>query len=189
MVLLLAPNGLKVTLRPGKAQGNLSMLAPPTARRFCPPPLAQDPLTGMPTTCWRCGPHALAKPGPIFQLLARHHHTPTARATPEQHRWLHTHFELAPTGTLATVTWQPNAPAQWRIHQGTLRTERPTLIYPVLAQPHSTAPEAPAYPTKRCCSREVQETQTIEWTAYHLKRTYLLQYIHNYLIQGHQKKP
>ena len=30
-VLLLAPNGLKVTLRPGKAHGNLWMLPPPTA--------------------------------------------------------------------------------------------------------------------------------------------------------------
>ena len=51
-VLLLAPNGLKVTLRPGKAQGNLWMLPPPTASKFCPMPLPQDPLTDIPTTCW-----------------------------------------------------------------------------------------------------------------------------------------
>ena len=66
-VLLLAPNGLKTTLRPGKAGGNLWMLPPPTARPFCPPPLSQDKLTGTPTTCWRCGPHALATPWPLPQ--------------------------------------------------------------------------------------------------------------------------
>ena len=55
-VLLLAPNGLKTTLPPGRARGNLWMLPPPTARSFCWPPLPQNKLTGTPTTCWRCGP-------------------------------------------------------------------------------------------------------------------------------------
>ena len=50
-VLLLAPNGLKTTLRPGRTRGNLWMLPPPTARNFCPLPLKQDKLTGTPTTC------------------------------------------------------------------------------------------------------------------------------------------
>ena len=111
VVFQLAPKCLKVTLRPGKAQGNLWMLPPSTARRFCPPPLPQDPLTGIPTTCWQWGLNAVATPWPILQLLARHHHTPTAHATPEQHRWLHTHFEPAPAGMLAPVTWQPSTPA------------------------------------------------------------------------------
>ena len=70
-VLLLAPNELKATLRPGRARGNLWMLPPPTVRPFCPPPLSQDKLTGTPTTCWRCGPQALATPWPLLQLLAR----------------------------------------------------------------------------------------------------------------------
>ena len=39
-VLLLAPNGLKATLRPGRARGNLWMLPPPTAHPFCSPPLS-----------------------------------------------------------------------------------------------------------------------------------------------------
>ena len=59
-VLLLAPNGLKTTLQPGRARGSLWMLPPPTARPFCSPPLSQVKLTGTPTTCWRCGPQAVA---------------------------------------------------------------------------------------------------------------------------------
>ena len=104
-VLQLAPNGLKVTLRSGKAQGNLWMLPSPTARKSCPPLLPQDALTGIATTGWRCGPHALATPWAILQLLARHHHTRTAHAAPEQHRWLHTHFQQARADMSATVTW------------------------------------------------------------------------------------
>ena len=50
-VLLLAPNWLEATLRPGRARGNLWMLPPATARPFCRPPLSQDKLTGTPTTC------------------------------------------------------------------------------------------------------------------------------------------
>ena len=50
VVLLLAPNGRKVTLRPDKAEGNLWMLPRPTARQFCRTLLSQDPLTGVPTT-------------------------------------------------------------------------------------------------------------------------------------------
>ena len=72
-VLLLAPKGLRTTLQPGRAHGNLWMLPPPTARNFCPPPLSQDKLTGTPTTCWRCEPQALATPWPLRQLLARYH--------------------------------------------------------------------------------------------------------------------
>ena len=187
VVLLLAPNGLKVTLRHGKAQGSLWMLPPPRARKFCPPPLPQDLLTGIPSTCWRCGPHALVTPWPIVPLLVRHHHTPTAHAPPEQHPGLYTHFKPAPADMLAAVTWQPNTPAGWCIHRGTFSTKRPALTYPVLAKQSSTTPEAPAYPTKHRCSRKVPETQTIDWTTYHPKRVYQLQYIPNYLIQGHER--
>ena len=91
-VLLLAPNGLNVTLRPKKAEGNLWMLPPSTAHKFQPPPLLCYPLTGTATTCCRCGPHSLATLWPILRLLARHHRTPTAYATQEQHGLLHTHF-------------------------------------------------------------------------------------------------
>ena len=97
-VLLLAPNGLEATLRPGRVRGNLWMLPPPTAHPFCAPPLSQDKLTGTPTTCWGCVPQALATPLPILKLLARYHPIRTAHATPEQHRWLHTHFERAAEG-------------------------------------------------------------------------------------------
>ena len=118
-VLLLAPNGLKATLRPGKAGGNLWMLSPSTARPFCPPPLSQDKLTCTPTTCPRCGPQALASRRPFLQLLARYHPMPTAHATPEQHWWLHAHFERAAERDTATVAWGPSAKAEWRFHQGT----------------------------------------------------------------------
>ena len=111
-VLLLAPNGLKATLRPARAEGNLWMLPPPTARPFCPPPLSQDKLTGTPTTCWRCGPQTLATSLPLLQLLARYYPMPTAHATPEQHRWLHTHFERAAARDTATVAWGPSAKAE-----------------------------------------------------------------------------
>ena len=140
-----------------------------------------------PTTCLRCGPHALATRWPILQMLARHHHTPTAHATPEQPPLLHTHFKPAPAGMLATVKWQPNVPAEWRVQRGAFRTKHPALTYPVLAKHRSATPEAPAYPTKHRCSREVPETQTIDWTTYHPKLAYLLQYIHKYLIQGHER--
>ena len=162
------------------------MLPPPTARKFSPPPLLQDQLTGIPTSCWRCGPHALATPWPILQLLARDHHTPTAHATPEQHQWLHTHFEPAPADMLATVTWQPNTPAEWRIDPEAFSTKHPALTYPVLAKHRRTTSEAPAYPTKHRCSRGVPETHTSLWTTYHPKRAYLVKHIHNYLIQGRQ---
>ena len=187
-VPLSAPNDVKVTLRPSKAQSNLWMLPLPTARKFCPPPLPQDAMTGIFITCWRCEPHALATPWLILQLLARHQHTPTAHATLEQHRWLHTHFEPALANMLGMVTLQPNIAAEWRIQRGTFRTKRCPLNYPVPAKHRRTAPEAPVYPAKHLCSREGRETQTIKWTTYHLRRAYLLEYIHNYLIQGHERK-
>ena len=100
-VLLLAPSGLKATLRPGRAVGNLRMLPPPTARPFCPPLLSQDKLMDTPTTFWRCGP--------LLQLLARYRPMPRAHTTPEQHRWLHTQFERAAESDTATVSWGPSA--------------------------------------------------------------------------------
>ena len=70
-VLLLAPNGLKTTLRPGRARSNLWMLPLPRAGNFCPPPLSQGKLTRTPTTCQRCRLQALATPWPLLQLLTR----------------------------------------------------------------------------------------------------------------------
>ena len=122
-VLLLAPNGLETTLRPGRAHGNFWMLPPPTARTFCPLPLPRDTLTGTPTTCWRCGPQALATPWPLLQLLARYHHTPRAHATPEQHGWLHTYFERASAEDTATVAWGPSTAPEWRFVRGTWDTK------------------------------------------------------------------
>ena len=185
-VLLLAPNGLKTTLRPGKAGGNLWMLPPPTARPFCPPPLSQDKLTGAPTTCWRCGPHALATPWPLLQLLARYHPMPTAHATPKQHRWLRTHFEQAAEGDTATVAWNPSAKAEWRFHRSTWNTQHPAITFPVIAKHRSATPEAPAYPVKHRCS-QVQDWQTVEWTTFHPQTAYLLQYVYGYLTQGHER--
>ena len=88
------------------------MIAPPTARTFCPPPSSQDKLRGTPTTCWRCGPQALATQWPLLQLLVHYHHIPTAHATPEQHRLVHTHFERALAKDTATVAWGASAAAK-----------------------------------------------------------------------------
>ena len=57
-------------------------------------------------------------PWPLLQLLAHYHHIPTAHATPEQHLWLHTHFERASAEDTATVAWGPSAAAEWRFHRG-----------------------------------------------------------------------
>ena len=152
-VLLLVTNGLKTTLRPGRARGKLWMLPPPTARNFCLPPLSQDTLTGTPTTCWRCGPQALANPWPLLQLLVRYHHIPTAHATPEQHRWLHTDFERASAKDTATVACGPSAAVQWRFHRGTWDTKHRAITFLVLAKHRSTTPEVPAYPAKHRCSQ------------------------------------
>ena len=184
-VLLLAPNGLKTTLQPGRAHGHLLMLPPPTARNFCPLPLPRDALTGSCTTCWRCGPQALATPWPLLQLLARYHHTPTAHATPEQHRWLHTHFEQASAEDMATVAWGPSTAAGWRFQRGTWDTKHPAITFLVLAKHRSTTPEAPAYLVKHRCS-QVQDWETIEWTTFHPQKAYLLQYVYGYLTQGHE---
>ena len=183
--LPLAPNGLKATLRPGRARGNLWMLPPPTARPFCPLPLSQDKLTGTPTTGWRCAPQALATRWPLLQLLARYHPMPTADATPEQHRWLHTHFERAAERDTATVALDPSAQAEWRFHRGTWDTQHPAINFPVLAKQRSATPEAPAYPVKHRCS-QVQDWQTVEWTTFHPQTVYLLQYVYGYLTQGHK---
>ena len=184
-VLLLAPNGLKPTLRRGRAHRNLRMLPPPTARNFSPPPLPQKALTGTPTPCGRCGPQALATPWPLLQLLAAYHHTPTAHATPEQHRWLHTHFEQASAEDTTSVACGPNTTAEWRFQQGAWDTKHPTITSLVLAKHRSTTPEAPANPFKHHCS-EVQDWQTPEWTTFHPQRAYLLQYVYSDVTQGHE---
>ena len=184
-VLLLAPNGLKATFRPGRARGTLWMLQPPTARPFCPPPLSQDKLTGTPSTCCRCERQALATPWPILQLLARYRPIPTAHATPEQHRWLHTHFERAAERDMATVAWGPSAAAEWRFHRGTWDTKHPAITLPVLAKHRSATLGAPTYPVKHRCS-QVQDWQTVEWTTFHPQRAYLLHYVYGYLTQGHE---
>ena len=173
-VLLLAPNGLKTTLRPGRAHCNLWMLPPPKARNFCPAPLPRDALKGSPPTCSRCGPQALSTPWPLLQLLACYHHTPTAHATPEQHRWLHTHFEQTSAEDTATVAWKPNTTAERRFQRGAWDTKHPAITFPVLAKHRSTMPEAPAYPVKHHCS-QVQDWQTIKWTTFHPQKAYLLQ--------------
>ena len=184
-VLLLAPSGLKTTLRPGRAHGSLWMLPPPTASNFCLPPLRQDALTGTHTTCRRCGPQALATPWPLLQLLERCHHTPTADATPEQHHWLHTQFKQASAEDTATVAWGPGTAAEGRFHQGTWDTKHPAITFLVLAKHRSTASEAPAYPVKHLCS-QVQDWQTIKSTTFHPQKAYLLQYVYGYLTQGHE---
>ena len=185
-VLLVAPNGLKATLRPGRAGGNLWMLPRPTARPFCLPPLSQDKLTITPATCWRCGPQALDDPWPLLQLLAGYHPMPTAHATPEQHRWLHTHFERAAERDTATVVWGPSAKAERRFHRGTWDTQYLAITFAVLAKHRSATPEAPAYPVKPQCS-QVQDWQTVEWTTFQPQTVYLLQYVYGYLTQGHER--
>ena len=88
---------------------------------------------------------------------------------------------------LATVTWRPDTTAEWRIHRETFNTKHPPLTYPVLAKHRSATPEAPVHRVKHRCLNAVPEKQTIEWTTYHPKQAYLLQYIHNYLVQGHKR--
>ena len=184
-VLLLAPKGLKATLRPGRARGKLWMLPPPTARPFCPPPLSQDKLTGTPTTCWRCGPQALTSPWPLSQLLASYHPMQTAHATPEQNGWLHTHFERAAERDTAKVAWGPSAVVERRFHRGTWDTKHPAMTFLVLAKHRSATPEAPAYPVKHRCP-QVQDWQTVKWTTFHPQKAYLLQYVYRYLTHGHE---
>ena len=184
-VLLLAPNGLKATLRPGRARGNLWILPPPTERPFCPPPQPQDKLTGTPTTCWRSAAQALAIRWPFLQLVARYHPMLTAHATPEQHGWLHTHFERAAETDTATVAWGPSAEAESRFHRGTPVTKHQAITFPVLAKHCSATQEAPAYPVKHRCS-QVQDWQTVEWPTFHPQKAYLLQYVYVYLTEGHE---
>ena len=166
-VALLAPNGLKATLQPGRARGNLWMLPPPTARNFCPPLLSQDKLTGTPTTC--------ASPPMAPLLIPPHTNGP---------RWLHTHVERASAKDTATIAWGPRAAAEWRFLQGAWDTKHPAITLPVLAK-HSTTLEAPAYPVEHGCS-QVQDWLTIEWTTFHPQKAYLLQHVYGYLTQGHK---
>ena len=161
------------------------MLQPPTARLFCPPPLPQDKLTGTPTTCWRCGPQALAAPWPLLQLLVGYHPISSAHATPEQHRRLQTHFQHAAVKNTGTVAWGPSAAAGCRFHRGTWDTKHPAITFLVLAKHRSATPEAPAYPGKHRCS-QVQDWQTVECTTFHPQKAYLLQYVYGYLTQGHE---
>ena len=111
---------------------------------------------------------------------------PTAHATPEQHRWLHTHFERAAERDTDTVAWAPNAKAEWRFHRGTWDTQNPAITFPVLAKHRSATPEAPAYPVKHR-GNQVQDWQTVEWTTFHPQTAYLLQYVYGYLTQGHER--
>ena len=185
-VLLPAPIGLQTTLRPGRAHDNLWMLPPPTARNFCQPPLPRDALTSTTTTCWRCGLHALAIRWLPLQLLACYHHTPTAQATPEEQRWLHTHSEQASAEDKATVAWGPNTTADWRFHRGAWDTKHPAITLPVLAEHGSTTLEAPPFPVKHHCS-QVMAWQTIEWKTFHPQKVYLLEYVYGYLTQGHEE--
>ena len=128
----------------------------------------------------------LAVPWPLLQLLAPYHPMPTAHATPEQHRWLHTHFERAAERDTATVAWGPCAKVEWRFHRGTWDTQHPDITFLVLAKHRSATTEAPAYPVKHRCSR-VQDWQTVEWTTFHPQTAYLLQYVYRYLTQGHER--
>ena len=184
-VFPLAPNGLKTTLRHGRACGSWWMLPPPTERPFRLPPQSQNKLTGTPTTCWRCEPKALASPWPLLQLLVHYHPIPTAHATLEQHRWLHTHLERAAEEDTTTVAWGPSAAAEWRFHRGTWDTKHPAITFQVLAKHRSPTPEAPAYPVKHRCP-QVEDWQTVEWTKFHRQKAYLLQYVYGYLTQGHE---
>ena len=48
-------------------------------------------------------------------------------------------------------------------------------------------PHAGHYQNKDRCSRDVPEKQPIQWTTYNPQGAYLLQCIHNSLIQGHKR--
>ena len=128
----------------------------------------------------------VATPWPLPQLLARYHPMPTAHATPEQHWWLHTHFEGAVERDTATVAWGPSAKAEWRLHRRTWDTQHPAITFLVLAKHRSATPEAPAYPVKHRCS-QVKDWQTVEWTTFHPQTAYLLQYVYGHLTQGHER--
>ena len=110
---------------------------------------------------------------------------PTADATTEQHRWLHTYFERAAERDAATVAWGPSAKAEWRFHRGRWDPKHPDITFLVLAKHRSATPEAPAYPVKHRCS-QVHDWQTVEWTTFQPQIAYLLQYVYGYLTQGHE---
>ena len=130
-------------------------------------------------------PQALATPWPLLQLLVRYHHTPTAHATPEQGRWLHTHFEEDPAEDTAPVASGPNTTAEWRFHRGAWDTKHPAITFPVLARHSCTTLEAPAYPVIRHCS-QVQQWETIKWTTFNPQKAYLLESVYSYLTQGQE---
>ena len=132
---------------------------------------------------WAPSPSHPVAPPPA--ILARYHHIPTALPTPEQHRWLHTHFERAAEKDTATVVWGPGASAEWRFHRGTWDTKHPAIPFPVLAKHRSATPEAP--PTRLNAAAPIfQDWQTVEWTTFHPKKAYLLQYVYGYLTGGHE---
>ena len=114
------------------------------------------------------------------------HPMPTAHATPEQHRWLHTHFKQAAERDTATVAWGPNARAEGRFHPGTWDTQQQAITFLVLAKHCSATPEDPAYPVKHRCS-QVQDWRMVEWTTFHPQTAYLFQYVYDYLTQGHER--
>ena len=184
-VLLLAPNGLKATFRPGRVQGNLWMLSPPTAHPFCPPPLLQDKQTSTPTSCWRCGPQALATPWPL--LLYWRAITPYQRPTlPQINTSGYTRTSNGPRrGT--RPQWR-GAPAPRRVGDSIGEPGTPsTQPSPSQYWPNTAAPRLRPPPTRlNTDAPKVQDWQTVEWTTFHPQKTYLLQYVYGYLTEGHE---
>ena len=160
--LLLAPNGLKVTNQRTRIHNIPWLTPPPTAKPFIPPDLPTDPHTGIPTRCWKCGPHAPATPWPILQLIAHQQASPTAHATTDQYPWLYTLFDRANPQDTTTITWDPKAPTSWYVHQGTHPTHNPAFTFPVTSNHRNPAQEAPATPTSHKCSRDTSPQQTLE---------------------------
>ena len=83
------------------------------------------------------------------------------------------------------MAWGPSAAVEWRFHRGRWDTKHPAITFPVLVKHRSAKPEAPAYPVKHPCS-QVQDWQTVKWTAIHPQKAYLLKNVYGYLTQGHE---
>ena len=78
-ILLLVPNGLKATLRPGRARGNLWMLPPPTGRPFSPPQLVARQADGHPhhlLEMWAPSAGHCVAPPPVTGALPPHANGP-----------------------------------------------------------------------------------------------------------------